>query len=451
MSRVIGKAIWNSALLTASALLTSAMNFLTIFVFTRYFSQEDFGAYVSSQAKVALWLLLVDLGLYNGVISSLTLARNEHGENSGVVSAILRRSFSIRILGAFLGFVVVLVLAKSHATANGTFDATLFWRDIAFSPVLFGYACQQNITPYLAYRGQQGLSVVTQLATVAITAILGIILAMRGASVTAVLFTLSLSGLIASAWLYGAVFLGKPRGTKPEHISPWKMLFLNSWPYALIFATTTIWQRLDQIRAADLFGLTLGGEYGLAARLVGIPILMVSAVSMALFPDFQRTGVDAPEKLRLYISVMLKLLWRYGLFLALFILGGVSLVMVALFPKYDAALHLLPWFVPGIWAYGLFNFANNGLLGTRGFTGAVLSHLGGLAVYLLSLYFFPFWIGLEGVVLAYDFFCFSLFFFSYLALKKDVRWKGISLFGRFNAEEKLVVTQIREKILGRFR
>jgi O-antigen/teichoic acid export membrane protein len=444
-------AMWNSFLLTASALFVSGMNFVTIFALTRFFTQENFGAYVNAQAKVGLWLLFVDLGLYNGVIGTLTAARSAMGVNPGMESAILRRSLLVRTAGAIAGFIVVLFLANSHARETGIFDTQLFWREIAFSPVLFGYAFQQNITPYLAYRNQQSFGVLINLASTVSTAVVAITLASRGAPVALVLFVISLSGLIAATWAYLVLFFGKNSGPRPQNYSPWRILFLNSWPYALIFATTTIWQRLDQIRSADLFGLLLGGEYGLAARLVGIPILMIAAVTVALFPDFQRTGIDAPEKLRLYLSVMLKFMVRYGFFFALGVLGGVSLVMALLFPKYEAALHLLPWFVPGIWAYALFNFANNGLLGVRKFSHAVLSHLGGLATYLTALYFLPLWIGLQGVAVAYDLFCFFLFVFTYISLRKVPGWESLSLVGKFSLEEKAVLAQVKTKLFGRFR
>ena len=205
------------------------------------------------------------------------------------------------------------------------------------------------------------------------------------------------------------------------------------------------------MRAAAKFGLMLGGEYVLAARLVGIPILMLAAVSGALFPDFQRTGVDAPEKLRRYVTVMLKFLLRFGLPISLFILGGVAIILAALFPKYQASLHLLPWFVPGIWAYGLFNFANNGLLGARSFRRAVASHLGGLAAYLAALYALPALCGLKGVALAYDSFCLALFLCTYWSLKRVPGWESTSLTRGFSPEERAVLAQVKEKVLGRFR
>jgi O-antigen/teichoic acid export membrane protein len=449
VSKVIGQAIRNSILVTGSALFTSGINFISIFAFTRFFTQEGFGAYVSAQAQVALWLLCVDLGLYNGVIGSLTAARAEFGADSPVLSAILRRSFVVRLLGSLVAFAMVAAIANHQARAGGGFNQEIFWRDLAFVPYLFGYACQQNLTPYLAYAGNQELGVFAHLGAVFITAGTAIVLAAQGAPVGWVLFTVSLSGFVASLLIL--LFWQAPKGGKPPaRYGIWKHLWLNSWPYALIFATSTVWQRLDQVRAADTFGLVLGGEYGLAARLVGIPILMIAAVSVALFPDFQRTGVDAPAKLRRYVTVMLKFLLRFGLLLALVILGGVALVLSVLFPKYQASLHLLPWFVPGIWAYGLFNFANNGLLGMRSFRFAVASHLGGLVVYLGALYTLPELCGLKGVALAYDSFCFALFLFTYWSLKRVPGWEGVALFRRFSADEFAVLAQVKEKIRGRF-
>lgn len=453
MSKVIGRAILNSALLTFSALITAGINFLTIFALTRFFSQENFGAYVSSQAKVGLWLMLVDLGLYNGVVGTLTAARasNNQQDDPGKISAILRRSFLLRLLGATLGFAVVLGLAYRHASQGGALDHELFLREIAFSPFLFGYACQQNLAPYLAYSNQQPLAVMAHLATSLLTAIVGASLAAAGAPVAWVLFTLSLSGLLAAAWVYAALFLGKKPAKAEAGYSPWQTLFLNSWPYALIFVATTVWQRLDQVKAASDFGLVQGGEYGLAARLVGIPIVIIAATSVALFPDFQRTGTDAPEKLRLYISLMLKLLFRYGLFLSVAVLGGVAVVMALLFPKYEAALHLLPWFVPGIWAFALFNFANNGLLGARRFPAAVISHLAGLLLYLLALYSLPATFALRGVALAYDSFCAALFLFTFISLRRAPGWEKTSLFAPFSGEERVLLRQLYQKARGRFR
>lgn len=454
MSKAIGHAILNTVWQMGNVFFSSLANFVTIFALTRFFSQENFGAYVSAQAQVAIWLLCVDLGLFNGMISSLTTARAQ--DNPALATAIVRSSFALRLAGAALGFLVVVALAYWQATTaeEGIFRSDIFWRATAFSPALFGYACQQNLNSYLTYRGQQSLTVAAQLIGTLVSSLVAVGLVASGAAVPAVLLAVSSSGFVAAAIMYGKI-----RGEKRSVASPtrldgsiWRQLLLTSWPYALLFATTTIWQRLDQVRAADAFGLVLGAEYGLAARLVGIPLLLLAAVSVALFPDFQRTGLDAPEKLRLYISTMLKLLLRFGGLATVVLLAGVSCVIAVLFPKYEAALYLLPWFVPGLWAFCLFNVANNGLLGLRGTTSAVYAHLSGLVIYLAALYFFPRWLGgLHGIVLAYDLFCFCLFVFTYLALRRRPGWQSLALFSRLTREESAVVAQLREKILGRFR
>lgn len=426
--------MWNSVLVTGSAIGTSVIGFITLFVLTRIFSPEEFGAFVSSQAKVMIWLLLVDLGLYNGLIGTLTPLRFDPSAEK----AVLTRALLLRLAGSLAG--VAILFAQSSDS---------LWRDIAYTPFLFGYAIQQTFSAYLAHRGQQSLAVSTHLFGFGLSALLAIVTALLGGSVTQVLCVHSCSGLLASGAMLWKIKWEKSAAS--PHLQSWQLLFSNSWAYALIFASTTIWQRLDQITAARLFGLTQAGEYGLAARLVGIPILVVAAVSVALFPDFQRTGLDAPEKLSLYIGLMLKWLFRYGLFLTIFVLGGVAGVIVLLFPKFLAALHLLPYFVPGIWAFWLFNFANNGLAGFREYKKSVAAHLLSAGIYFAAIHVLPVRFGLAGIALSYSLFCVSLFLFSHFFLCRCRQWKKNSLFSAFTEAERAVLAQLQGKIIARWR
>ena len=450
MSRVIGKAIWNSVLITGSALATAVIGMLTLFALTHLFTVEEFGAFVSSQAKVTLWLLLVDLGLYNGLIGTLSALRSEHGAVTRLERAVLWRALGLRLAGSLIG--LVLIGAAAAWQAEFDFSRESFWREIAYTPFLFGYACQQTLISYLAYRGQQDVSVAGHLTGVFLSALAAVICAAMGYGVGTVLFVHSLSGLVTTAALLWRMRTNpKEKSESAKAFAPWNLLLANSWAYALIFASTTVWQRLDQITAAHLFGLAQGGEYGLAARLVGIPIIVIVSVSVALFPDFQRTGWDAPEKLNLYVGLSLKWLLRYGLFLTLAVLGGVASVIVIFFPKFWAALYLLPWFVPGIWAYWMFNFANNGLLGFREYKKSVAAHVGAAVVYLGAIQLLPHWLGLRGVALAYSLFCVSLFLFTYALLNRSARWRANGIASRFNSEEIALLGQLKAKMIGRFR
>lgn len=443
MSRVISRAMLNSAVLTGNAILNAVLNFLTILVLTWLLATEEFGAYVSAQAKVAVWLLLVDLGLYNGLISTLTFERSRGGGTS--LRALVVRVLFLRLVGATVGFFVIFRLASHEAAGN----TALLWQNLAFTPFLFGYGIHQTFTAYLAFKDEQVWGVYGHLVGTVLSTSAAIYLALHGAGVATVLFAQSLAPFVSAAWICLKLPNFGPSVRKRGDKDAWRKLFFGSWPFAILFAATTLWQRLDQIVAAELFGLAKAAEYGLTARLVGIPILMTAGVSVALFPDFQRTGVDAPEKLRFYVGAILKWLTRYGLVLSFVVIGGVALVMAALFPKYRSALGLLPWFAPGIWAFWLFNFANGGLLGLRSHREAVFAHVAGLTVYLLALFTLPKAFGLVGVALAYDVFCFTLFIGTYVCFQRTKGQPLLGIFGAFNAEERRLFSQIWQKALRR--
>lgn len=445
MSSALGRAFRNSSLLTGNAVFSTALNFFTIVAFTAILTRENFGAYVSSQAKVGLWLVLVDLGLYSGLISTLTFLKAKGDE--ALARRVLLGAMIFRLGGAIAGMALIAWLS---AIDNGS-GTPEFWRDLAFSPYLAGYAIQQTLNPYLAFRDAQGKCVTAHIVGLVISAFLAVASAILSGSVGLILFVLSLSPWISSIILFFSLpAYGLYQQGPNRKESPWRVLFENSWPYAILFACTTIWQRLDQVMAAELFGLEGAAEYGLAARLVGIPILMTSSISLALFPEFQRMGLDGPEKMNSYLALVLKFLFRYGIFLAAFSMAGIFFAIAFIFPKYQSAFTLVLWFTPGIWAFWMFNFANNGLLGLRLHRLAVFSHLISLGVYLLALFTLPRLIGMPGLALAYDLFCLSLFVVTYVGLRAQIGWKNFRIWQAMTAEENDLLKQVWGRIKEKF-
>jgi O-antigen/teichoic acid export membrane protein len=198
----------------------------------------------------------------------------------------------------------------------------------------------------------------------------------------------------------------------------WKSLFRDAWPYAVIFAASVLWQRLDQLTASHFLGFELGGQYALAVRLMAIPMMVANAVQIAIFPDIQRVGRDAPEKIVTYVGASGKSLFRFGLPVILALLVLVRLIMIPLFPKFASAREILFWFAPGIWGYWLQNFFMAALYGRKAFRQVVFVHIYSLLVYVVALLSLVHWFGLVGVVWGYDIFCLALAFFSLAALKR---------------------------------
>lgn len=453
MSRATKRAVFNSALLVSNAFFGQGLNFLLMVLYGSFLSKEDFGALQASLANILIWLILVDLGLYNGLIGTLNATKKNSDNPLGQAVKILSRVLSIRVLGALLGTLAIFLLAWLDSTQNGVWDRDSFLRNISYAPYILGFALQQTLTPYLSYVDKQAQGVIAHLSGIVICACICVYLVFHGYSVHTLLFVQSLSAYVSTLILLYFVFVQDKsfRSIRFSEIQwqqkePWQNLFQHSWPYAIVFAAATLWQRLDQIVAAKVFGFSLGGEYSLAVKVVAIPVLVFSATTVALFPDFQRLGTDAPEKLEIYLRAITKFLFRYGLILATLCLLGVGVILSVFFPKYLAARELLPWFIPGVWAFWMYNFTYNALFAFHKYAINVIAHILAVMIYLTSLLILPSLFGLKGIALAYDCFCISLFGLTYLGLVNTQKFRLWTLFFPFAESEKQFLMQFKERL-----
>jgi O-antigen/teichoic acid export membrane protein len=461
MSKEVKRVVKNSFFQTIGAFGMTGLNFILLFGYAHILGPENFGSLVTSQAQVLVWALLVDLGLSNTLIGALTAAeggKTQLSRQGFRARDLILRVLAFRLIGALLGAVAVFVMARLHAGNN----AAQFWQDMAFLPHLFALALQQTALAYATYRHHQGFSVVANLLGVALTVVLALALAWQGASIPWLLLAQSWGGFVAGFVIFGYFLLiqqkrksaGATRRVEKKKggawgKEAWRALAADAGPYAITFAVFVLWSRLDQIAASRLLGFEQGGQYALAVRLVAIPLLVATSISYAVFPDLQRVGRDAPERLAVILGALLKAIYRYGILLAALVLLGLALVMGPLFPKYEQALHLLPYFVPGVWAYWAQAFLVNGLFGSRRYRAAVKAHLFAILIYLPLLLLLPRWLGLQGVVWSFNIFCLSMFFFCYRAVRAEgILPKNFSLFSTFTAEENLLWSQVGVRFFG---
>lgn len=451
MSAVIGKALKNSAWQSLGGLSVTALNFLQTLVYAQVLGPAGFGSLITSQAQVLIWVMLVDLGLTAGLISALTEAETRRDSSP---RALLKAAMAIRVLGALAGAAAVAWIARQEFSA-GRIGEIQLWQDLAYIPYLFAFACQQTAVSYATFRGRQGLANAASFLGTAMAVSVSVFLVLRGTPLYTLLLAQSVWGFLIALLIFVPIAGDESRqaaGGDKKLSAALRSLFLNSWPYAVVFAAVTVWARADQIVTTRLLGTEEGGQYGLATRLVAIPVLVAASVAFATFPDMQRIGRDAPEKVSLYAGTVLKVLFRFGLPAAFLFLAGVALVVTPLVPKYHAALWLLPWFAPGVWAYWMHSFAINAYWGLRRFREIVAVHLLALLAYALALVPLVQWQGNRGAVLAYCLFGFCLLAGAVISMRRcGALDPGFRLYGRFTQAERELWLSIREKIARRFR
>lgn len=462
MSRSVRNILRNSALQTVNVYAVTVLNFLLILAYTRALGPEQFGVLATSQAQVLVWVMLVDLGLYGGLVSALTAAEADKSDISRQgfrAWDLVWRVLGIRMGGAVLGTTFITILAYFHAKHDGSWNAQVFWRDVAFVPHLYALAFQQTFTAYVNFRGRFKMAVIGNVTGVAISAGLSAYLAHKGAPIPLLLVAQSWGGFVAgfiilfSLW-WQPIHEEPTRRTQRTRSGSWRQeawqaLFRDAWPYALIFAASVLWQRLDQIVASHFLSFEAGGQYALAVRLMAIPMMVANAIYIAIVPDIQRVGRDAPEKLIVYVGSVGKILFRYGLPVAFVLLYLIRELMLPLFPKFHAARDLLFWFAPGIWGYWIQNFLVAALYGLRSFREVVWVHFGALLVYVVSLLVLVQAFGLVGVVMGYDIFCLSLAYFALRALKKAKHLEaGFFFHQKFSLKEREFIDLVKTRIPG---
>lgn len=418
----------NSFFQTFGAFGITGFNFLLSVGYARFLGPTGYGSLVTSQAQVLIFTLLVDLGLSHSLIGTLTTAEGEKGELSRQgfrARDLLYRVLSLRLLGAILGtFAIMLMTLRENE-----FGSPQFWQDLAFTPHLFGFTLQQTAISLAMFRHRQGLSVSAYLGGVVLSVIASLGLAWWGAPVSWLLFSQAMGGFVTGGILFGYFgflsFRKKLRGqTRRQEKNrgnwgkeAWRALAKDAWPYAITAAVFVLWQRLDQLVVSHWIGLEAGGQYALAVRLVGAPVLIASSICFAIFPDLQRVGLDAPERVKIMMGLLLKLIWRYGMIAGAFFLFCLAAVVVPIVPKFLPAVKLLPYFLPGVWAFWMQSFVVNAMFGLREYKAVVKVYLSSFLVFAAALPLLAKLLGLSGVVMSYDIFCFAMLFFVFRAAK----------------------------------
>ena len=463
MPKSVKNALRNSFFQGFGAFGITGLNFVLMLGYARILGPGRLGELTTAQAHVLVWVALVDLGLSNALIGALTAAEGGKGllaRQGFRARDIVMRVLVLRAGGACIGALGVVAIALLRCRVDGALDGDAFRREIAFLPQLFALVLQHTAISYAAFRGRQGLGQFAMLVSTGVTVAIPLWLASRGSSIATLLVAQSWGGFLATLIIALSFWVDPLKRDSrrlergylnrgPWGIEAWRALARDAWPYALTYAAIVLWQRFDQIAVSELLGFEQGGQYAIGVRLAAIPILMATAVGHALFPDLQRVGIDAPEKVSVYMGVAVKFMFRYGVILIGVLVILISFAAVPLVPKFKPGIRLLPWFLPGIWAYWLHSFLTGGLFGLRHYRAVVGCYGVALAVYAALLYPLTKVFGLTGVVIASNSFSVALYFTAARAAKaKGALAQNFSPAAPFTAEEAVLAGAVRERLFG---
>lgn len=449
MSKSVKRVVKNSFFHTFGALGISGLNFLLSLAYGRHLDPEKFGSLATAQNTVILWSIFVDLGLTHALIGALTTAEGDKfdGSRQGFRARdLIFRVLGIRLVGAIVGSLVLVGWYWKWRSI----DPGFFWQGLAFVPYLFALAFQQTAFGFAVFRGQQGLAAFAQWLGAFFAISLTLFLLFSGAQVKTLLLAQSWGGFLTALFIFSILYWqgsqkrrhGLSRRMEKKKDGPWGnvawgTLAKEAWPYAITFGVFVIWQRADQIAVSEFLGMAAAGQYAMAVRMTTIPLLFATSISFALFPDLQRVGRDAPEKVTKIISILLKLLWRFGILLSAMIVFAVIFIISPLLPKFQSAMEVLPFFIPGVWAFWIQSFLVNSFFGVKKYKAVVIVHLISLFLFVLFLFPLTYWIGIYGSIISFNLFCLSMAGVGiYFAKKEKILPSNFKIYSAFTEEEK---------------
>jgi O-antigen/teichoic acid export membrane protein len=315
----------NITVLAGGNLLAQIVNVLSAPVLSRLFSLEEFGAYAIFTSIYAIAVIFMN-GKYEMAIIV---------EEDERMAGVLLKTCILFSLAALVP-AVLLVSVYLRTTTLGNGDTTEFMC-LLFASVVLGNAVH-TLSRYLNRFGRyNSVSVSAVLYTLSYTA-LSIVLKVMWNVQNSMLYGYAFSTAVQAVFLFFSTWRKTPlRSAKAQ----WKdMLYLLKkhirFPLysAPSDAMNTLSTQIPVLLMTNLFGMQAAGAYGMANRIVGLPVaIMGSSVGTVYFTDaskahhagdmetLRKMTRDIGEKLLYMALVPMTLLMLYGKQLFMWVLG----------------------------------------------------------------------------------------------------------------------------------
>ncbi len=290
---VLGRALKNTAALSAAEILGKALNFVLMAVLARQLTPQDFGGYTTILSLVWFLVPLSDLGL-SQVLTRETAARKER---AGILL------FNGLMVSAFLGSAGGLLLVL--VSFVGRYPSALRpWMALASLAVLANVLTQSG---YAVLRGLERMEVQALVSSLILSAasLGGILLAWAGFGVEAQV------ALFVSASAAGAALTLNLLGRR---ILPWeprfdfsvcRSLVRQALPISVLIFYSVAMRWSDILILGQTRGMGEVAVYGTAQKVIDLANVLSASASAALFPLLaHRWRLSAGETRRLFLRAL---------------------------------------------------------------------------------------------------------------------------------------------------
>jgi len=239
----------------------------------RYLGPEQFGLLSYAMALVAMFGVIVTVGLDDILVRDLVRDRSQHNVALGTV-------FTLRLTGGLIAFLVPLAAVfylRPHDDLShwmvGIIAAGTFFQ--AFNIIEFWFYSQL----------QAKNSVLVKLASFFFCVVVKIVLIIAGAPLIAFALAILLECILVAV---GFVVSYKIQGNR---LCEWRasadraiIYIKESWPLLLSGMLVLIYLKIDQVMLGDIVGENEVGVYSVAARLAEMWYFIPMAIFWSLFP-----------------------------------------------------------------------------------------------------------------------------------------------------------------------
>jgi len=334
----------NTSWLLGEKLLRLTLVLLVGIWLARYLGPEQFGILSFSESLVALFSVLMTLGL-NGIVVR-ELIRNNTDQNSLLGTALgLRAAGSLSML--LLVWITMHVYSSDEQTSNIILIITLASALRVFDVIDF-YFQAKVISRY---------SAISNACAIIVSSLLKIYLIQIQAPLIAFAYVFLFDTLLlAGLYLYFFERLGGSVLALRFRWGTAKKLLSDSWPLIFSGILISIYMKIDQVMLQEYLGAWHVGQYAAAVRLSDVWLFITVVLTNSLFPAIVNARNISADLFKKRMIMLYKLLVSISLVISgITFIFSEQLVLLTFGADYASAIPVLQLY---IWSI-VFVFLNN--------------------------------------------------------------------------------------------
>ncbi|MCP4422876.1 MAG: flippase [Chloroflexi bacterium] len=277
------KFLRNLGFLTIGKITGDAFLFLYFLVLSRLFGTEGVGHYSFAMALTGFFAIIADFGFYSFSIKELSQRYDSLEEYSNII-------VSLRLFLSALVFVILLAVAPFLPLS---YEARIILVLIGSAQLII-----RGVIGFAAFfiaRGEMHLAGILEGSVWAVSAIVGIAVALSGATLATTIAVLPLSALFHLLVAYSLVT--KKHGRIKLVLSPASLMkvWREATPYGISLLLFQLNSRTDVVLLGFFLGASAAGLYNVAYRIVFLLVYIPHFVGIALFPLISKMYLRSKE------------------------------------------------------------------------------------------------------------------------------------------------------------